>query len=219
MDLPYSLQEAIRDVRTQLFLTPQASGVARTFAITSAKPGEGKTLIAGNLATAMAMAGRRVLLVDADLRRPRLHEMFNVPKSPGLSNVIAGENRPSEVLVESATKGLFILPAGADVPSPADLLDSERLEQLLQGFRQVFDVVVLDCPPVMAVTDASIVANAATSVVFVVSAGSTSPEVARAALDRLTSVKARIVGAVLNRADLSPRSEYHYGYKTANADV
>jgi len=209
-DLPYPLQEAIRNVRTQLLLSPAAAGVARSVAVTSATPGEGKTLVASNLAIAMAMAGRRVLLVDADLRRPRLHQVFGIPKAPGLSNVIAAERRPSEALIESAIKGLFVLPAGTDVPTPADLLDSERLDQLLQGFRQVFDVVVLDCPPVMAVSDASIVANAATAVVFVVAAGSTSPDAARAALERLTSVKARVLGAVLNKANLSPHSNYYH---------
>jgi capsular exopolysaccharide synthesis family protein len=215
-DLPYPLQEAVRSIRTQLLLSPSAAGVARSVAVTSARPGEGKTLIASNLAVSMAMAGRRVLLVDADLRRPRLHQVFNVAKSPGLSNVISGGNRPSEALVESPVKGLFILPAGADVSAPADLLDSERLDQLLQGFRQVFDVVLLDCPPVMAVSDASIVANAATSVVFVIAAGTTSPEGAQAALERLHSVKARVVGAVLNKATLSPRSDY-YQYYAADA--
>ena len=105
---------------------------------------------------------------------------------------------------------VLLMPAGAGVGTPADLLDSERLDQILQSFRQVFDVVVLDCPPVMAVSDASIVANAAASVVVVVAAGSTSPEVAKAALERLTSVKARVVGAVLNKTSLSPRSDYYY---------
>jgi polysaccharide biosynthesis transport protein len=215
-DLPFSFQEAIRNVRTQLFLSPHAAGVARSFAVTSAKPGEGKTIVASNLAVSMAMAGRRTLLVDADLRRPRLHDVFNVSKSPGLSDVITAESRPSEAVAQSSIKGLFILPAGADVQTPADLLDSDRLERLIQGFRQVFDVVVMDCPPVMAVADASILANAATAVVFVVGSGSTSCDVAQAALDRLASVKARVVGAVLNKADLPARSEYYYPYHAAD---
>jgi capsular exopolysaccharide synthesis family protein len=133
--------------------------------------------------------------------------------------VITGTSRPSEGLAESGIKGLFILPAGADAATPADLLDSERLDQLLQSFRQVFDVVILDCPPVMAVSDASIVANAATSVLVVVAAGSTSPEVAQAALARLTSVKARVVGAVLNKANISPRSDYYYSDYASEASA
>jgi Mrp family chromosome partitioning ATPase len=96
-------------------------------------------------------------------------------------------------------------------------LDSERLNQLIQGFRQVFDVIVLDCPPVMAVSDASIVANAATSVVFVVGAGSTSREGAQVALKRLASVKVRVVGAVLNKAEIPARSEYYSGYYAADS--
>jgi capsular exopolysaccharide synthesis family protein len=218
-DLPYPLQEAIRSVRTQLLLSPQTAGIARTFAVTSATPGEGKTLIASNLAMSMALAGRRVLLVDADLRRPKLHKVFNIRRDPGLSNVITGETRPSEALAESTVKGLFILPAGADVEMPADLLDSERIEQLLGAFRQVFDVVVLDCPPVMAVSDASIVASAATSVVFVVGAASTGRQVAHAAIDRLVSVNANDVGAVLNKADMPARSDYYYPSYAARANA
>jgi len=218
-DLPYPLQEAIRSVRTQLLLSPQTAGIARTFAVTSATPGEGKTLIASNLAMSMALAGRRVLLVDADLRRPKLHKVFNIRRDPGLSNVITGETRPSEALAESTVKGLFILPAGADVEMPADLLDSERIEQLLGAFRQVFDVVVLDCPPVMAVSDASIVASAATSVVFVVGAASTGRQVAHAAIDRLVSVNANVVGAVLNKADMPARSDYYYPSYAARANA
>jgi capsular exopolysaccharide synthesis family protein len=218
-DLPYPLQEAIRSVRTQLLLSPQTAGIARTFAVTSATPGEGKTLIASNLAISMALAGRRVLLVDADLRRPKLHNLFNIRRNPGLSNVITGETRPSEALAESTIKGLFILPAGVDVEMPADLLDSERIEQLLGAFRQVFDVVVLDCPPVMAVSDASIVASAATSVVFVVGAASTGRQVAQAAIDRLVSVNANVVGAVLNKADVPARSDYYYPSYAARANA
>jgi polysaccharide biosynthesis transport protein len=208
--LPFPFQEAIRNVRTQLFLSPHAAGVARSFAVTSANPSEGKTIVASNLAVSMALSGRRVLLVDADLRRPRLHDVFNISRTPGLADVITGECRPSEGLSETTIKGLFVLPAGAGVATPADLLDSERLDQLFQSFKQIFDVVILDCPPVMAVSDASIVANAAAAVVVVVAAGSTSTEVAQAALERLTSVKARIVGVVLNKAKSSPRSDYYY---------
>ncbi len=217
-ELPYPVQEAIRNVRTQLFLAPHAMGTARSYAVTSAIPGEGKTLVATNLAISMSLAGRRVLLVDADLRRPRVHEILNIPKSPGLSNVILGERRPSEALIESSFKGLFVLAAGADVPAPADLLDSQQLAQLLEALRQVFDVVILDCPPVMAVSDASIVANAAAAAVFVVGA-STGRDVAQSALDRLALVNANVVGGVLNKAELALRSEYQYPYHTANADA
>jgi Mrp family chromosome partitioning ATPase len=116
----------------------------------------------------MATAGRRVLLVDADLRRPQLHQMFSIPKSPGLWDLLLDRVQPSETFLESSVPGLYLLPAGADVTSPNDALDSQRLSRLIDRFGEDFDVVVLDCPPVMPVADATIIANAATSVLFVV---------------------------------------------------
>jgi capsular exopolysaccharide synthesis family protein len=136
-------------------------------AVTSANPGEGKTMVAANLAVSMARAGRRVLLIDADLRRPQLHDMFSVARSPGLSDVMTDEVKPSGALRETAIAGLFILSAGTDMASSTDVLDAERLPGLIDGFSRVFDVIVLDCPPVLGVADASIVANAASSVLFV----------------------------------------------------
>jgi capsular exopolysaccharide synthesis family protein len=212
-DLPAPFQEAIRNIRTQVFLSPSTVGT-RTFAVTSTIPGEGKTVIAASLAVAIAKAGRRVLIIDADLRRPQLDQIFDIRRSPGLSNIMAGGVAPSEALIQSSVGGLFVLPAGSDMDDRGDLLDPERFNHLIQSFRQVFDLVIIDSPPVMAVADAAIVANAAMSVLLVVGAGMTSTEVARSAVDRLTSVQARVVGVVLNKAELERRSEYQ-GYYAA----
>ncbi|MGH9252959.1 MAG: GumC family protein [Vicinamibacterales bacterium] len=209
-NVPVPFQEAVRSIRTHIFLSSSTAST-RTLAITSTNPGEGKTVIAGSLALAIAKTGRRVLLVDADMRRPQLDRLFNVGRSPGLSDIMTGEVTPSEALIQSSVKGLFILPAGAAVSSPSDLLDPERFNHLIQSFRQVFDLVVIDCPPVMVVADAAIVASAVMSVLFVVGAGTTSPEVARGAVDRLMAVHARIIGVVLNKTELDTRSEYYYG--------
>ena len=159
--LPPSFQESVRALRTRILLSPIA-GAARALAVTSANAGEGKTLIASNLAGSMAAAGRRVLLVDADLRRPQLHQMFNIPISPGLSDVLMGGVDPAEAWVESSFPGL--LPAAcrcrrgeherrAGQPTP------HSADREIQ--RPDFDAIVLDCPPVMPVADAAIVANAA----------------------------------------------------------
>jgi capsular exopolysaccharide synthesis family protein len=203
------LRESFRSIRTRIFLSPIAAN-AQSMAVTSTNPGEGKTMVASNLAVSMAMAGRRVLLIDADLHRPQLHRIFDIPQSPGLSDVMAGKTRPSETLLESAIPGLFILAAGHVVASPTDLLDSERLHHLIRGLCQVFDVVVLDCPPVMALADASIIGHAASSVLFVVGSGATSREAAQVALDRLASVQVQVVGVVLNRAKVDLQSAYGY---------
>ena len=147
-NLPLAFHEALRAVRTRILLSPAAD--VTTLAVTSTNAGEGKTMIASGLAISMAMSGRRVLLIDADMHRPRIHHVFNLALTPGLANILSGDTKPSATLLKSEVTGLFVLPAGAGVLSPSDLLDSERLIALIDGFRKVFDLVVLDCPPVMA---------------------------------------------------------------------
>jgi len=206
--LPAAFQEAIRGIRTRIILSAE-HGDVRTLAVTSTMPKEGKTIVAASFAASMAMAGRRVLLIDADLRRPQVHKIFGTRVSPGMSDVLAGESKPSETLIESSVPGLFLMPAGAHAGG-SNLLATEAVGQLVDGLHQIFDLIVLDCPPVMAVADASIVANVATSVLFVVGAGSTNTEAARAAIDRLASVQAQVVGVVLNKATASGSSPYGY---------
>jgi capsular exopolysaccharide synthesis family protein len=205
--LPLPFQEAIRVIRTRIFLSP-LSGAMSSMAVTSTHPGEGKTAITANLAASIAMVGRRVLLIDADLRRPQVHTVFGIARSPGLSELIAGQAKAGDVCVESSVKGLFVLPAGGKVVSPSDLLDRGHVRQLIQELGRSFDVILLDCPPVMAVADAAIVANVATSVLFVVGCGVTTRKAALGALDRLASVEGQVMGAVLNKARVRPYSEY-----------
>jgi polysaccharide biosynthesis transport protein len=214
--LPPEFQEALRGIRTRILLSPVAAG-ARALAITSTGPGEGKTVLASNLAASVAAAGRRVLLIDADMRRPQLHRVFDISLGPGLSNVLAGGVKALDAVRESTEKGLFILPAGADVANASEKLDSDALTALIDGFSKRFDLIVLDCPPVMAVADASIIANAAMSVVFVIRSGVTKTEVARAAVERITSVQAKVVGVVLNRAKINRRAAYYYLYNQQSA--
>jgi capsular exopolysaccharide synthesis family protein len=207
--LPLELQEALRGIRTRILLSP-ATASARTLAVTSAMSGEGKTALSSGFAASMAKSGRRVLLVDADLRRPRMHQIFGVPASPGLANVMEDTVKPSEALRETKVKGLYLLTAGSGSANASELLDRSRLSNMIDGFSQVFDLV-LDCPPVVAVADASIIANAASSVLFVVGAG-TSRDSARIAIERLLSVDAQVIGIVLNKAKLDRFSGYQYPY-------
>ncbi len=215
--LPSEFQEALRDIRTRILLSP-ATATARTLAVTSTTSGEGKTAIASGLAASMAKAGRRVLLVDGDMRHPRLHRVFAIAASPGLANIMSGMTKPSEALFTTSVEGLYVLPAGDGVANPSELLDRDRLITLIQGFSQVFDLIVLDCPPLVALADVSIIANAASSVLFVVGAG-TSREGARVAIERLTSVEANVIGVVLNKAKLDRLSAYHYPYYYENDGV
>jgi capsular exopolysaccharide synthesis family protein len=199
--VPPRFGEAFKTVRTNvLFSAPQ--DCARALAITSASPNEGKTVVASNLAVALAQAGQRVLLVDADMRRPRVHAFFKQALDPGLSNVIVGETRFNEAARHSAVPRLSILTAGVPAPNPAELLGSPRFVELLHALGAEFDWVLLDSPPVLAVADALIAAHAASGVLFVVGAEMTRRRTAEAALQQLEAVGAKLVGVVVNRLDL-----------------
>ena len=206
---PAAFQEALRAIRANILFSPAAADM-RTLAVTSAGVGEGKTSVVTNLAVAMAVAGRQVLLIDGDLRRPRVHSVFSLPKSPGLSEVMAGQVRPSEAVRQTTTPGLSVLPSGVVGESPADLLESELFRALLFELGERFDMVVIDSPPVMAVADASLIANVASSVIFVVRANKTSREAAQKALERLRMSHADILGVVLNDARPGRESGYQY---------
>jgi capsular exopolysaccharide synthesis family protein len=208
--LPEEFQEAVRGLRTRILLSPETAS-ARTLAVTSTTSGEGKTTLTSGLAVSMAKSGRRVLLVDADMRRPRMHQVFGVPASPGLANVMRGTAKASESVRETAVKGLYVLPAGGGETNASELLDSNRLAAIIDGLSQVFDFILLDCPPVVAIADASIIANAASSVLFVVGAGTNRGGV-QVAVERLHSVNAQVIGILLNKAKLDHFSGYRYPY-------
>jgi capsular exopolysaccharide synthesis family protein len=180
--------------------------------VTSSAPGEGKTAVSTNLSLALAQAGHRVLLIDGDMRKPRVHEVFSQPLAPGLSNLLVGDKQVSEAIKESPQQGLWMMPAGTFPPNPAELLGSKKFKDLTTFLQQYFDWVIIDTPPVMAVTDASIAANLAHGVLFVVGAEMTSKRVAQRAVEQLEMSQARFLGAVLNRVDLEHNAYYYSRY-------
>jgi capsular exopolysaccharide synthesis family protein len=203
--------EAFRAIRTSLlFSFPDDR--ARSIVVTSVGPGEGKTVIASNLALALAQAGQRVLLVDADLRRPRMHRVFAQEQEPGFSDLMIGRAKLSEVIRKSSVNGLWVLPAGRVPPNPAELLLSPRFKQFINKMPEAFDWVITDSPPVMAVTDASIVGHVVSGVLFVVGTEMTSRHAAQVAVEQLDAAKASFVGAVLNRVDLDRNAFYFSNY-------
>jgi capsular exopolysaccharide synthesis family protein len=202
--------EAIRGVRTSVLFSSVAEG-GRSLVITSTGPGEGKTLVASNLALALAQTGQRVILIDGDMRRPKVHDAFGLPQEPGLSNVLVGEVKASETVRQTAS-GLWVLPAGHTPPNPAELLGSSRFEDFIATLTKHFAWVVIDSPPVMAVTDAPLVSHFADGTVFVVGAEMTSRNVARTAVEQLAAANGRLIGAVLNRVDLDHNAYYYSQY-------
>jgi len=206
--VPANFAESIRAVRTNVLFSTAQEG-SRSIVVTSTGPGEGKTMVASNLAISLAQAGQRVLLIDADMRKPRAHEIFEMAQEPGLSNLLVGNAKAGEAVRKSGVAGMWVIPSGRTPPNPAELLGSQRFRDFLASLKDHFDWVIIDSPPVMAVTDAALVAHSASGVVFVVGAEMTSRHAAKSAVDQMRRVQARFVGTVLNRVDLD-RNAYYY---------
>ena len=206
--VPPNFAEAFRSLRTNVLFAINGS-MTNALLVTSTAPGEGKTLIASNLALGLALAGQRVLLVDADMRRPRAHVIFKLPQQPGLSDLMVEQAKTVEVVRRTSAPNLWVLPAGRLPPNPAELLSSKRFHRFLQKVSEQFDWVIVDSPPVMAVTDASLLAHLASGVLFVTAADVTNRPAAVRAMEQLAAAKAKLLGAVLNRADLE-RNAYFY---------
>jgi capsular exopolysaccharide synthesis family protein len=141
-----------------------------------------------------------------------VHEIFELPQEPGLSNLLVGDCKPSEAVRKTSVQNLCVLPAGMIPPNPAELLGSKRCDEYFATLADHFDWVIIDSPPVLAVADASVLANAATGVVFVVGADQTSRQTAKAALEQLEAVQAHVIGAVLNRVDVEGNPYYYSAY-------
>jgi polysaccharide biosynthesis transport protein len=203
--------EAIRALRMNVLFSMSQDG-ACTLAVTSTGPNEGKTTVASNLAIAFALSGHRVLLIDADMRRPSVHHLFDLNQEPGLSNVLVGNAKASEAMRKTDVAGLWMLPSGRVPPNPAELLGLQRFEDLLQSLGDQFDTIILDTPPVMAVSDPSVIASIVSGVLFVVGADMTGRRPARTALEQLERGRARILGAILNRVQLEKHSYYYSRY-------
>jgi polysaccharide biosynthesis transport protein len=187
----------------------------RTLLVTSAAPGEGKTTVACSIAISLAQAGQTVCLVDCDLRRPRLHRLFDRVGDRGLVDALVGNVRLEEVALPTQVNNLSCLPAGALPPNPADLLHSARFRQVLERLGKMYDRVVIDSPPLGAVTDAAVVSTCVDGTAFVVRAFKTPHTLAERGLRALRDVDARLVGVVLNAVDSRRRAYYaqqYYGY-------
>ena len=210
-NVPANFSEAMRAIRTSVIFSSAEAG-ARTVVVTSTAPSEGKTLVSCNLAAALAQAGQKVLIVDGDMRRPRVHEVFGCLQEPGLSNVLVGTSRLRAAVLPSSIPQLEVLTAGHLPPNPAELLGSNRYLELLAELGTSYDWIIIDAPPVMAVTDAAVAANRATGVVFVVGAEMTPHRNAKAAIEQLAAAKARFIGVVLNRVNLHRHSYYYSPY-------
>jgi capsular exopolysaccharide synthesis family protein len=212
---PSAMAEAFRSTMTSLLLSGEGGDPPKVLVFTSASPGEGKTTVVSNLAISLAQINQRVLLIDADMRLPRAHLIFDAPNNFGLSDVLNERKPIEEYLDESLVRkthipNLFILPAGPARTNLSRLFHSTRMNELLARFRDMFDVVLIDTAPVLVVPDSRILARRADAVVLVVRAHQTHQAAAFAASNRFASDGTRVLGTILN--DWDPRSATHsYG--------
>jgi capsular exopolysaccharide synthesis family protein len=217
--------ECCRSIRTNiLFMSPDRP--LRIMVVTSPSPQEGKTTTAINLGVTMAEAGGRVLIVDTDMRRPRLHRSFGVPNQTGISTVIVGKAKLEDAIKRTDVPNLDVLTCGPVPPNPSELLHTDRFGAVLADCTRLYDRIILDSPPTSAVTDPAVLGNLADGVVLVVKAGETTRDSALHARRQLLAAKARLFGVVVNAIDFSNpaygydyyyRNYYRYGYTYGNA--
>jgi capsular exopolysaccharide synthesis family protein len=188
----------------------------RTIVVTSSVPVEGKTTTSANLATAIAQSGKRVLLVDTDLRRPSLHKLFEMPNARGVTTALLDETTNLEDhWLTTQVENLYLMPSGPLPPNPADLLGSSQMTDLIERLKQCVDVIVFDTPPALVVADSSLLARKSDVTVLVVLAGSTSVELLRKAHDQLSQSGANLLGVILNRIKSNENGYYYYyGHKS-----
>lgn len=208
-----ALAEAFRSLRTALSFSAGAQDV-RSFLVTSPSPLEGKSLVSINLAFTFAQAGMKVLLVDSDMRKPRLHKTFDLPPSVGLSNLLAGEGVGglNEAVHATRVENLFVLPSGPRPPNPAELLATKRMKALVREMEENFDRIIFDTPPVVNVTDSSILMHFVGGGLIVIRSFTTQRGLAQRASELLQGTQGRLLGIILNNADI-PKGVYGYeGY-------
>ncbi len=204
-----SAAESCRSIRTNLmFLSPERP--LRSMVVTSPGPQEGKTTTAISLAISTAMAGTRVILVDTDLRRPRVHRSFGMPNVTGVSNLIVGETTLDEAVRHTEVPNLDVLTCGPTPPNPAELLHTDRFKNLIRDLTARYDRVIFDSPPISLVTDPAVIANLTDGVVLVVRGGVTTRDAAAYARRQLGDAKAHILGAIINHVDLSDKGYYYH---------
>lgn len=200
--------EAYRTLRTNIQFSNIDSEI-KTLLVTSPGPGEGKSITAANLAMTMSQIGKRVLLIDCDMRRPSVHKMFDITNEAGLTNILKEELK-FERVVYKVSSNLNILTCGTIPQNPSEVLASQRMKRFLQEAENEYDYIILDTPPVIAVTDAQILSTRVEGVLMVINSTVTSIEAGKKAKSLLKAVNANIIGVVLNKVKTKENSYYGY---------
>jgi capsular exopolysaccharide synthesis family protein len=204
------IAEAYRSIRTSIMFSAPEDRPLKTILVTSAAPQEGKTIVAVNLAISFARANEKVLLIDADMRRSRIHQILGLDRRVGLSSFLTGTATLEAVIRQTFIPNMFFISSGPVPPNPAELLTSARIRALLEELRTKFDRIIIDSPPVATVTDTSILANMVDGVIDVIRAGFVNIDIILRGRQRLLEAKSRIIGVILNNVDIKREDTYYY---------
>lgn len=212
VDKSSPVSERYRTIRTNIQFASSADRQIKTMVITSSGPGEGKSTTAANLAVVFANSGQSVLLIDADMRKATVHKTFLLNNGVGLSNVLSTDMKVSDAVQRTVVPNLYVMTSGPKSPNPSELLGSTRMDQLIKELRSDYDFVIFDMPPIVAVTDAQIIASKADGTMLVVRENYTRKDSLQKAQELLSMVNANVLGAVFNGStDVTDQGYYYYG--------
>jgi len=209
-DAKSPVAEAYRTLRTNIQFSKTDSEL-KTIMFTSSGPGEGKSTTIANTAVALAQSGKQVILMDCDLRKPVQHKIFG-KKNRGVTNILVEECCPDDYIQETEVDNLRLLSSGPIPPNPSELLGSTKMQELMDYLKNQVDYLIIDVPPVIAVTDACVLASKVDGITLVVNSGTIRPEMAQKAKDLLAKAKGHLLGVILNRVEIEEEHAYYYYY-------
>lgn len=209
------IAEAYRTLRTNIQFASFDRDI-QTIVVTSSGPSEGKSTTVGNLGLTLAESGKKVLVIDCDLRKPSIHKKFKISNLTGLSNILVEDIKLENACV-IVVDNLYVLPAGTIPPNPVEMLSSKKMKAFIESMKRDFDYIIIDTPPVIAVTDAQILSTMADGVLLVVSSGEADRQATLRAKALLEKVKANLLGVVLNKVEIKSRRNYNSYYAYGEA--
>jgi capsular exopolysaccharide synthesis family protein len=204
--------EAFRTLRTNIQFSSLDNEI-KAIVVTSTQPGEGKSTVISNLAVTMAQSGKKVLLIDCDLRKPSVHKKLGLSNQDGLTSLLAKEKKMEEVVQPTNINNFYVLTSGPIPPNPAELLGSKRMKSFIVELQGYFDMILLDAPPVLAVTDAQILSTLCNGVMLVAEYGQAEKHAVVRAKEAIDKVGGKILGLVINKVPSNSKSYYYYNYE------
>lgn len=204
--------EAFRTLRTNIQFS-SLDEERKLLVITSTQPGEGKSTVISNLGITMAQSGKKVLLVDCDLRKPTIHKKMEISNRLGITTLLSNEQKLEEVVKATNIPNFFVLTSGPIPPNPAELLGSKKMKNFISELKDYFDMILLDAPPVLAVTDAQILSTFSDGVIFVAGYGQAEKQAVAKAKELIDKVGGKIIGVVINKVPNNANNYYYYNYE------